>query len=432
MKQLFYTILLIICATVSYTLFGQNEGLPIKAPLSLLDTLSNKEKRQMKRNAPPKKGDLYLLITPTIGYNPSYGFMYGLGGSISSYFGDPENTLISSALLGVNYTTKKQLIINMRSTVFTNHNNWLLNGDWRYMNSSQPTYGLGTGPASTKLASNGFELEDGLFSQPITTEQQMGYKFIRLYETVSKKFGKYFYFGVGYHLDVFTDVKDELVDLSATPPIITSYYAYNQKYGFDQIKNTTSGISLNATFDSRDNQNSAYKGQFANLSFRVNPEFLGSTKNSTMLSTEYRGFLNLTKVNHNMLCLWLMGNFTTSGQLPYMNLPAIGWDQYNKTGRGYTQGRFRGEHMVYGEIEFRKHLLSLKKIPDFLGMVFFANATTATNKAAQINLFEYINPAAGLGLNVMLVKKARTKFGIDYAWGNYNSNNFYIRINEAF
>ena len=55
-----------------------------------------------------------------------------------------------------------------------------------------------------------------------------------------------------------------------------------------------------------------------------------------------------------------------------MDLPALGEDQYNKSGRGYTVGRFRGPKLVYGEAEFRKHLVATKKNPDFLGMVVFS------------------------------------------------------------
>jgi len=242
-----------------------------------------KELRKLKRELPPQKGDLYILAAPTIGYNPTNGFMYGLGGSASFFLGEPVTTSISSALLNFSLTTKHQLLFTARSTFYAKNNGWILNGDWRYLETSQPTYGLGTGPSSSKLASNGFEIEDGVFSEPINDAQLMEYTQIRFYETVYKEIKKNFYLGLGYHLDVFTNIKDNLLDTTAVPPVITGYYAYNQKYGFSQQKNALSGISLNAIFDSRDNQNNAYKGQYANVTFRVNPEFLDSDKNSSIL-----------------------------------------------------------------------------------------------------------------------------------------------------
>jgi hypothetical protein len=169
-----------------------------------------------------------------------------------------------------------------------------------------------------------------------------------------------------------------------------------------------------------------------NVSFHVYPEFLGSNKNSTVLYTEYRNFLDLTKDHKNMLCFWGIGNFLTSGTLPVLDLPALGEDQYGKSGRGYTVGRFRGQSLIYGEMEYRKHLLGTKNNPDFFGMVLFANALTASNRDADIGLFKYVNAAFGAGLRIMASKKARSNVGIDYGWGNYGSSGFYLKFNETF
>ncbi len=393
---------------------------------------SNHDLRKAKKNAPPKKGDIMLLAVPTIGYNPSYGFMAGAGSTISFFTGNPQTTSISSGLVSVSLTTKDQLIFSAKSLVYTENNNWILSGDWRYLDSSQPTYGLGTGPASSKLASNGFEYEDNLFSAPIHGAQVMNFSQIRFFETVSIRVKEHLFIGLGYHLDVFKKIDDHLVDFDAVPPVVTSNYAYNMKYGISQNKNTLSGFSLNATFDSRDNQNSAYSGRYMNISFRVNPQFLGSSKNSTMFWIEYRNYLDLTHNHRNMLCFWGIGNFVTSGVVPYLDLPAISEDQYAKTGRGYAQGRFRGQNLVYGEAEYRRHLMSVKNDPDFLGFVLFANAFTASNKDAGTNLFRYINMGTGAGLRIMISKKARTNLVLDYGIGNYGSSGFYLKLNETF
>ena len=43
----------------------------------------------------------------------------------------------------------------------------------------------------------------------------------------------------------------------------------------------------------------------------------------------------------------------TFGTPPYLELPAIGWDTYQRSGRGYPQGRVRGENQIYLEGEYR-------------------------------------------------------------------------------
>jgi hypothetical protein len=415
-------LLIIGCLLITVSISGQ-------------DTIvigTKKELRKQNKLLPPQKGDIFIIASPTIAYNPANGLIIGVGGSASFFLGDPSTTSISSSLLNLNLTSKAQLLFTARSSIFTENNSFLLSGDWRYLDTSLPTYGLGTGPMSAKLASNGFEYDDNMYSKPINDSTLMLFKQFRLYETVFKEIKEHIYLGLGYHLDIFNTIQDNLLDTTVDPPVLSGYYMYNQKYGYEQEENMLSGLSLNFLYDSRDNQNNAYKGHYMNVSFHVNPEFLGSDNNSTVLYTEYRTFLDLTKNHKNMLCFWGIGNFLTSGSIPALDLPAIGEDQYGKSGRGYSAGRFRGQSLVYAETEFRRHIVGTKNNPDFLGMVVFANAVTATNKDADIGLFEYINTGVGLGLRVMVSKKARSNVALDYAWGNYGSSAFYLKFNETF
>jgi outer membrane protein assembly factor BamA len=115
--------------------------------------------------------------------------------------------------------------------------------------------------------------------------------------------------------------------------------------------------------------------------------------------------------------------------VPYLDLPAIGWDQFSRSGRGYVQGRFRGEDFAYGEVEYR---FPLQRKKETLGGVLFVNATSVSGREADINLFEYVNVGYGVGFRVMLDKRARTNFVIDYGLGQYGSNGFYVTLNETF
>ena len=77
---------------------------------------------------------------------------------------------------------------------------------------------------------------------------------------------------------------------------------------------------------------------------RINPIAFGSTQNSTMFYTEWRNYIGVSKrIPRNVIAFWYWGDFDTSGHVPYLALPAITWDTYNRSGRGYIQGRFRGE-----------------------------------------------------------------------------------------
>jgi hypothetical protein len=394
--------------------------------------ISKKDKKEEKNNKVPQKGDIYFSPVPVLGANPAFGFIYGAGASTSWYMGDPSTTQLSSAMAGLAFTTKKQTIITLKSTVFLEDNDFIFMGDWRYLNSSQPTWGLGTGPQSAKLASNNFGFDDGTIDGNSEADM-LKFKFFRFYETALKKIGdKGFYAGVGVHIDIFSDFKDQLLDLQAQPQVITPFYAYNVDNGFSQEKSTLIGLSLNGVYDTRDNINNTYTGRYAFVSLKMNPTFLGSDQSSTSLWLEYRDYFNITPDHNNIIAVWATGSFTTSGNMPYMNLPATAWDQYGKSSEPYSQGRFRGNNLMFAGVEFRKHIWATKNNPKFLGAAVFASGTTASGYKNGISLFDYIEPGAGAGVRINISKKARTNLGIDYGWGAYGTTGFFLRLNENF
>jgi hypothetical protein len=380
----------------------------------------------------PKAGKLYFIPGPSFGVNPVYGVMLGVGATASYYFGDPKTTRASNILFNFSVTTTGQLINTYRSFVYTKDDDWILIGDWRYLNAAEPTFGLGTGPSSAKLVTSGqdFVYDDNIYRGPDSASQLLTFEQLRFYETVFKRIYPSTYLGLGYHLDVHADIHDNLLDLEND--IVTSHYAYSKLMGFDPTQAFTSGISLNALYDSRDSPIGTRSGLYGLVSFRVNAATLGSSKDSSTLALEYRQFFDLSPKasGRDVFAIWAYGNFTTSGALPYLDLPATSYDQFGKSGRGYVQGRFRGEHFVYTELEYRRKLFDLGPIP--VRGVVFLNFQTAGVSQDGVKLFEYIEPAGGGGLRFTLQKPTRLSIAIDYGVGNYDSSAFYIRMNDTF
>ncbi len=381
---------------------------------------------------PNQTGKTYITPIPVLAANPAFGFIFGAAVSASKKLGDPKSTNMSNALITGTYSTKNQLMFTLKSIGYTNHNNYMLMGDIRIFFSSQPTFGLGTGPESSKLTSKEFEYDDNI-TKPIEGGQLMSFNLIRFHQTVMKKVKKNFYLGLGYHLDSYFKIDDQLLNLESDTLVITSHYAYSTKYGFDPEAYTISGLSINGIYDSRDNVNNPYTGRFAFLSFKYNPTLLGSSKGYSTLWAEYRDYFSLSNSNPKaVLALWLYGNVVTTGDAPYMGLPALGWDQMGKSGRAYPQGRFRGNSQLYGEIEARIPLPIKIKEKELFGVTAFVNATTISSKDNDIDLFKYVNPGYGVGFRFLLSEKARTNITMDYAWGSYGAGAFYLNLNEYF
>lgn len=218
--------------------------------------------------------------------------------------------------------------------------------------------------------------------------------------------------------------------MNATTPVVTSHYAYSKVNDLPTSEYLLSGVSANILLDSRDNGVNPYKDRYFFANIRMNPTFLGSEKGSSMLWIESREYLHLSKKRpRHLIGFWNYGWFVTGGKVPYLDLPAVGWDQFGRSGRAYTQGRFRGQNVIYNEIEYR---LPLQKNKETFGAVVFVNGTTASNKDGNIDLFKYYDIGYGAGLRVMIVKKSRVNLNLDYAFGNYGSQGFYLGLNEVF
>jgi len=390
----------------------------------LADVLRNALHKPQKQQ---KEESGSLLLLPIIGSNPATGFMMGVGGQYA--FKMPGNNTLYSLLSGsAQFTTKKQTLFLLKNSVYSKNNKIYLTGDWRFLIYSQSTYGLGTNAPEGGILNYQYNL-GGLETSTDSLVQPMKFNFLRIYQSASFNLKKGLYAGIGYNLDTYFKIEDEKLRLEPDDSVITSHYAYSKYYGFDTKKYLSSSFNLNLIYDTRDNMINPYKGVFAMISWRGSPKFMGNEKTGNFINVEWRSFHPLSKKNpRHLMAFWMLGNFSPEGEFPYLILPATAYDQRGRSGRGYTQGRYRGNHLVYGEAEYRFPLSSCGGI---WGGVLFVNGTTASNPVQSLHLFESIKPGYGLGLRVMVDKKSRTNLAIDFGFGD-KSSGFYLAASETF
>ncbi|MBB4802864.1 outer membrane protein assembly factor BamA [Flavobacterium nitrogenifigens] len=384
------------------------------SPKTILELFKKKDSLYVVK---PTKNDFFLVI-PAIGSQPATGFFFG-GVAQYTFKGKQENDKYSVANLGILYTVKKQWMINVKNNILLKNNKIFLSGDYRYYIFSQPNYGLGTDIIPPRR-----DRPDGFSIDSIA--QSMDYNYFKFHQTASFEIRKNFYVGGGVNIDWYTNIKDKELDIENGN--LTYHYNYSQLHGFDNLEYFLTGVSFNMVYDSRDNQVNSSRGWFANLNYRFNPVLFHNQKYSNVLYAEYRHFVPLSHKNDRyILGIWAYGQFITRGDVPYLNLPAIGWDQRSRGGEGYTQGLFRGNGLVYLSTEFRFPITCNQM---FSGTVF-TNFVTASNADNNIGLFHSIQPAAGVGFRVLIDKKTRTNLVADYSWGN-NSKGFYLNAGEVF
>jgi hypothetical protein len=384
-----------------------------KYPLrSIVDLFTKEDTLQISK--PDSKNN--LIAFPTLGYQPANGFTLGFISQFS-FRTKPENK-ISLLSGGASYSSEKQVLTYLKNNMYISNDKFFFSGDFRYYVFSQSNYGLGT-----DIIPWGAEFKDFNYS---TIEQPMNYNYFKFHETVSYNIFPSFFIGLGIHFDSYTNIDDKFLDVANGQ--YTYHYDYSKKYGFSDKNYAVNGISLNLIYDTRDNLINTNKGLYLNMNYRHNPQTDLNKHSSSTLLLESRYFISISKVNkQHVIGFWAYGQFLTSGRQPYLNQPAIGWDQNSRSGKGYTQGLFRGTNLVYFESEYRFPITKNQMIS---GTVF-ANATTASNVDKNLRLFESIQPAVGVGLRILLDKNTLTNFVVNFGLGR-DSQTFYFNDGEGF
>ena len=429
-----YIFIFISLGLVNYSL-GQESGVHlVPDSLSTIDSCPQQDifdiltkKKLQAPEIPSRK--VRAIILPLIASSPATGLQLGAGSSVSWSMGNNPDTKLSAGSVQVLWTTQRQLITYIRTTMFLNENKWFLQTDWRWYLFRLPVYGLGTGPEN-----NIPELPDGPDKEanPVIYEGgifHMKYNWIKFHNILFRETAKHFYTGIGFHYDKYYDIVDADLVLDSSVQVITPHYSYCMLHGFNPSTYTVSGLSINFAFDSRDNIINAYRGVYINVNYLYNFTFLGSDHNGSRLWTEFRTYVGLSpRVPRHLLAFWVFGSFNVSGELPYLNLMSNGFDVMNSSGRGYAQGRWRGEDFVYGEVEYRFPISPCSKI---VGGVLFANVTTASNRDMHVPLFGYFKPGCGFGLRIMVGKNDRTNLLIDFGIGQL-ATGLYLQAQEIF
>ena len=388
----------------------QESTRPAEPTKDLFDLL--RELRHKPAPPPPGPEDYkkwMVAAAPVLTYGPTSGFGIGLAGNMAVYRGFPGTTRISSIVASVTATTKEQVLVNAKISSSALDNRRRFEGDNRLYWTSQKTYGLGTDTA-----------------EGAAVDQK--YDYFRFYETLYQKVARNTYLGAGLLYSNHRDVRPGDDEAEAAWPT-SPYVLYSEKYGFDPESQTSAGVSLSALVDSRDGPINPSRGWHAGLTYRAFFEgFLGGASGWQQLSYDGRTYLRLTPDARHKLAFWLSGDFVLAGTAPYLDLPATGMDTYGRAGRGYPQGRFRGESLVYGEAEYRWTATR----NGLFGMVAFLNTQTFGSDETGEKLFDSFATGAGFGFRLMLNKRSQTNLCLDIGWGKDGSSAVYFAVQEAF
>jgi hypothetical protein len=358
-----------------------------------------------------------ITLMPNVAYNPSIGAQIGIKAVAGRILGNDPKTLMSVAATSASITTKGIIYVYLSHNVFTNGNKWNLQGSLIAAKTVTPDFGLGIGTAA------GSTEAEQILANPDRLPYVFHAQFYSFREKIYKQIEDHWFVGAGVSFDVRRNIEDRKSTTDLTP-----YYIYSDKHGFDRDHYSANALLFNVQYTSRDNQNRAYKGIYADAGVRMNQSWMGSSKNALQFTTDFRKYWSLSKRNpEHVIAFWNWGSYLVSGALPYLELPGPGKDVGARSGRGYTIAYFKGTKYMDNEVEYRFPLTRNK----FLGGVAFFNLQTANDESGT-KIFDKWQPGGGAGLRVLFNKSTRTNLCLDYAWGNYGRKGFFLGLNEAF
>ena len=359
-----------------------------------------------------------ITIIPNIAANPSIGFQFGIKAVAGIKLGNDPKTLLSVAATSASVTTKGIIYFYVNHNVFTNSNKWNLQGNLVVAKTVTPDFGIGIGHGA------GESEEDKVLTNPTRKGYALHSLYFNFREKVYKNIIKNVFVGAGLSFDIRRKIEDRISAINQ----LTPYTIYNDRYGFNGDHYSSNGLLFSAEYTTRDNQNRAYKGIYADAGFRVNQTWMGSSKSSVQFTTDFRKYFSLSHRNpEHVVALWNWGSYLISGAVPYLELPGTGRDGAFRSGRGYTVTYFKGTKYNCSEAEYR---FPITRNKFFSGVTFF-NLQTA-NDDLGTKLFEQWQPGVGAGLRVLFNKATRTNLCLDYAWGKYGRRGFFLGLNEAF
>jgi outer membrane protein assembly factor BamA len=207
----------------------------------------------------------------------------------------------------------------------------------------------------------------------------------------------------------------------------SEFVDYSGANGFSTQHQRSAGVNASLRLDTRDNGINAERGWLGSATYRTFFQgFLGGDSTWQELAVDVRTYKTLNRSKRQTLAFWFQSDMVTGGRAPFLDLPTTGAD--GRSGRGYSEGRYRGERLVYGEAEYRGTLTA----NGLVGFVAFANTLTIGDTTGNSRLFDTFAPAGGLGARVLLNKRSKTNLCVDYGWGKNGSRGFYLSIQEAF
>ena len=343
------------------------------------------------------KGDLaqpQLLVYPTLAYAPETSWEVGFS-SLYVYYVKRDTTNRLSEINGFTFITlQNQYGLWFDHAIYSDKDRWFFLGRLRFQSFPLFYHGIGTNTP-----------ED--YTARVDANQ------IIVKERVLRKLKKNLFLGLEIDFQSLSAVDFVLADPDNN--------AFQFPLGYNGSNNL--GLGFGLVQDNRHNVLNVRDGFFSELALLHSNPAWGSTFKFTSISSDTRIYKPMGK--NNVLAAQLYGQFNF-GDVPFNQLAQLGGESLM---RGYYFGRFRDNHQMAAQVEYRFLPIPLG-FTDRIGAAAFAGTGTVFNKMNDLSISN-LKFSAGAGLRFLLFPKKDIWTRVDYAFTGEGTG-FYLLIGESF
>lgn len=329
-----------------------------------------------------------MSYLPTAYYTPEKKFGVGLL-IVGLYHTDGADSSTQPSSLVVNsfVSQNKSYGVSIENMTYFNQGKQRLLLDVDLHNEASVYYGKGI--TAGDKDSNKHEFDEVLYSFKPTWMTALG---------------PHYYLGVGGDITYAKAEKLENVvnDSSSTP-------------FYELPSGTSAGVVLSSVYDSRDYRLNASDGWLFQLDAGLYQNF-ESDKTYSRYDLEVANYINLNPVPG--LVAWQVQGLFSEGDVPWYVMPDLGG---SSAMRGYIKGRYRDEHMLMGQVEYRLPIVQR------LGMVFWGAAGSVAPSVSKLN--DDILTSVGTGFRFRIKDKINLRADVGVG---QNETAFYLNVNEVF
>jgi outer membrane protein assembly factor BamA len=336
-------------------------------------------------SAKPKSN--YFLIIPMWGIAPETGLKLGVSVGFVFRMAVDSITRPSMAKINTSFTTNRQFNFRPFCDLFFKENKYNLKAQYVFNDFNENYWGIGNQATEADK-----ELYD--FNQH------------KLNARLTKQIIHNLYFGGQFMYEKL--YKTQFEADSKTPQSAVSGINGYEVFG--------AGLAL--AFDNRDNIYYPSKGAYLEISNHFYSKSIVGNHSFNSVIIDLRKYFPLW--GSQIFALQGVASLN-EGDVPFRQMGTLGSENYM---RGYYNGRFRDNHMVAMQGEFRF------KIWGPLGATLFGGAGNVGHDFNDLNY--NIKPNYGFGLRGLVLRKEKINARMDIGFGEKGINGFYFTLFEAF